>query len=159
MPVLDAIAGSSAAAAHNNTETSTGTGIAVPETSNTVTVDLSSAGWAGRIAGLKNQTKELREQRQRVAKELKAAQRKNKRLKERARCLSEEDMVHILVMKRTKSSANGSSEGGGSSTSGGASSSGIARAADGGPLAVDATSAVHAPLRADDELDDARPDV
>ena len=67
--------------------------------------------------------------------------------------------MHILVMKRTKSSANGSSEGGGSSTSGGASSSGIARAADGGPLAVDATSAVHAPLRADDELDDARPDV
>ena len=65
-------------------------------------VDSQVEGWCDRIASLKKQTQNLREQRQKLAKELKAAQRKNKRLKERARCLSEEDMVQILVMKRQK---------------------------------------------------------
>ena len=45
----------------------------------------------------------MREGRQKTCKELKTAMRKNKRLKERARHLSEEDMVQILVMKRNKS--------------------------------------------------------
>ena len=56
--------------------------------------------------------------RQKLAKELKAAQRKNKRLKERARMLSEEDMVQILVMKRGKTaSANEEAESSTSSSS------------------------------------------
>ena len=77
--------------------------------------------WADKIAQLKKNTVEARVHRQKLAKELKAAQRKNKRLKERARFLSEEDMVQILVMKRAKtaatkeeaeSSASSSSKGG-----------------------------------------------
>lgn len=70
-----------------------------------MTVDLSQTGWEGRIQELKVASNALRQHRQKVAKDLKAAQRKNKRLKERARCLSEEDMIQILVMKRGKSAA------------------------------------------------------
>ena len=62
--------------------------------------------WAGKIAELKKNTAEARLYRQKLAKELKAAQRKNKRLKERARMLSEEDMVQILVMKRGKTAGD-----------------------------------------------------
>ena len=75
------------------------------EAATSVTVPVETQGWAEKIAGLKKATSELREERQRVAKELKAAQRKNKRLKERARTLSEEDMMQILVMKRAKKEA------------------------------------------------------
>ena len=68
--------------------------------------DLDSAptGWADKIAELKKNTLEARAHRQKLAKDLKAAQRKSKRLKERARFLSEEDMVQIL-MKRAKTAA------------------------------------------------------
>lgn len=74
-----------------------------------MTVDLSQTGWEGRIQELKLASNALRQHRQKVAKDLKSAQRKNKRLKERARCLSEEDMIQILVMKRGKSAATASS--------------------------------------------------
>ena len=83
-----------------------------------MTVDLSSGSWPNRISELKKQTLELRATRQKVAKELKAAQRKNKRLKERARSLSEEDMLQILVMKRSRGTDTGSSDAAGSSTPG-----------------------------------------
>ena len=62
--------------------------------------------WADKIAELKKSTLEARLHRQRLAKDLKSAQRKNKRLKERARMLSEEDMVQILVMKRGKTAGD-----------------------------------------------------
>ena len=62
--------------------------------------------WAEKIAELKKSTAEARLHRQRLAKDLKSAQRKNKRLKERARMLSEEDMVQILVMKRGKTAGD-----------------------------------------------------
>ena len=81
-----------------------------------MTVDLSSGSWPDRITELKKQTLELRATRQKVAKELKAAQRKNKRLKERARSLSEEDMLQILVMKRARGTDTGASDAAGSST-------------------------------------------
>ena len=61
--------------------------------------------WPEKIAQLKKSTEEARSHRQKLAKELKSAQRKNKRLKERARFLSEEDMVQILVLKRQKTAA------------------------------------------------------
>ena len=74
--------------------------------------------WADKIAELKKSTLEARLHRQRLAKDLKSAQRKNKRLKERARMLSEEDMVQILVMKRAKTtSANEEAESSTSSSS------------------------------------------
>ena len=87
-----------------------------------MTLDLSQTGWEGRIQELKNTNMALRVHRQKVAKELKAAQRKNKRLKERARFLSEEDMVQILVMKRQKTTGTGSS----ASSAASSSSSGLA---------------------------------
>ena len=68
-------------------------------------LDTAPTGWAEKIAELKKTTMEARAHRQKLAKELKAAQRKSKRLKERARFLSEEDMVQILVMKRAKTAA------------------------------------------------------
>ena len=68
-------------------------------------LELAPTGWADKIAELKKTTVEARAHRQKLAKELKAAQRKSKRLKERARFLSEEDMVQILVMKRAKTAA------------------------------------------------------
>ena len=107
MPVVDAsTSGAGASAGHAGAE-ATGASAAVPEApANGLT--LASEGWAARIQELKKQTSQLREDRQRVAKELKAAQRKNRRLKERARCLSEEDMLQILVMKRAKSAENAS---------------------------------------------------
>ena len=102
------------------TSTSQGTADSnAKQTSDEMTVDLSQTGWEGRIQELKSASLALRQHRQKVAKDLKAAQRKNKRLKERARCLSEEDMIQILVMKRGKSggaSSSASSAASGSST-------------------------------------------
>ena len=68
-------------------------------------LDTTPTAWADKIVELKKNTAEARKYRQKLAKELKAAQRKNKRLKERARLLSEEDMVQILVMKRGKTAS------------------------------------------------------
>jgi len=61
---------------------------------------------ATRIQQLRKGQNKLREDRQKIARELKKALRKSKRLKERARQLSEDDMVQILVMKRSKQSGN-----------------------------------------------------
>ena len=44
----------------------------------------------------------MRDTKKNLAKDLKAAQRKTRRLKERARHLSEEDMMNILLMKRSR---------------------------------------------------------
>ena len=48
----------------------------------------------------------MRDTKKKLAKDLKAAQRKTRRLKERARHLSEEDMMNILLMKRSRSQEN-----------------------------------------------------
>jgi hypothetical protein len=61
---------------------------------------------ATRIHQLRKGQNKLREDRQKIARELKKALRKSRRLKERARQLSEDDMVQILVMKRSKQSGN-----------------------------------------------------
>jgi hypothetical protein len=61
---------------------------------------------ASRIHQLRKGQNKLREDRQKIARELKKALRKSRRLKERARQLSEDDMVQILVMKRSKQSVN-----------------------------------------------------
>ena len=85
--------------------------------------ETTGTGWAQRIKILKTEQQQLRSQRQKVTKDLKAAQRKNKRLKERARFLSEDDMVQILVMKRTKDAGNETAAV--VASTGGASSSGL----------------------------------
>ena len=122
-------------------------------------VDVSAGGWAARITGLKKQTQELREERQRVAKELKAAQRKNKRLKERARCLSEEDMVQILVMKRTMRNAVASSDAASSASSGAAIPAALTSDGHSSRPDMGAPAAVGTGLHEDDELDMERGDA
>ena len=115
MPVVDAVSGAGASSAGSHIEPTAGTGTAPPPPSaSSVLLDLGTGGWPARISDLKKQTLELRERRQKVAKELKAAQRKNKTLKERARCLSEDDMLQILLMKRSRSTVAESSDGAGS---------------------------------------------
>ena len=136
MPVVDAVIGEGAASAASHIEPAAGAGIAPPPPSvSSVMLDLSTCGWPSRISDLKKQTLELRERRQKVAKELKAAKRKNKTLKDRARCLSEDDMLQILMMKRARSTVGESSDGAGSSSSGSA-ASGAATPIAGGSASV-----------------------
>lgn len=79
--------------------------------------------WSMRIHDLREDQRKLRFERSRIAKELKAACRKNKRLKERARHLSEDDMMQILLMKQRKPSEPASASSSGTSSSAGSSSS------------------------------------
>ena len=101
MPVIDAAASAAVAPPDTRGQAIAGASNGSTTTAAGTLTDLPvESDWATRITDLKKQTIQLREDRQRVAKALKCAQRKNKRLKERARCLTEEDMVQILVMKR-----------------------------------------------------------
>ena len=119
MPVVDTVVSANAGSEEHAVDSSAGSGTAAPPASSSVAIaELSASGWPGKISELKKETLLLRASRQRVAKELKAAQRKNKRLKERARCLSEEDMLQILMMKRAKAAEAGSEQSAGSSSSG-----------------------------------------
>ena len=120
MPVVDIGHGADGdgAASANPATTANPTGEAPTEPKEMM---LKGIGWAERIRNLKSETHALREKRQKVAQELKAAQRKNRRLKERARCLSEEDMLQILVMKKAKSTSSAT---GSSSSAAGSASSG-----------------------------------
>ena len=79
---------------------------------------------ASRIQQLRGSQMRLREQKHKISKELKAAIRKSKRLKERARHLSEEDMLHILVMKRSKQATTAGPDTSAASSSGLSSASG-----------------------------------
>ena len=158
MPVVDASAPVAGASSGVVGGAPTGEGTAVAEAPpNIVTDELASMGWAARIQGLKKQTTQLREQRQRVAKELKAAQRKNRRLKERARCLSEEDMLQILVMKRARTADNASSADVETGGSGNGSSNASTVVTDAVAAEVGTTRAESSPP-SDGGLDDARAD-
>ena len=74
----------------------------------------------GAIDSLREEQQRVRDERKRLAKELKNAQRRKKRLKGRARALSNEDLLAVLLMReeRAAASASGSaaSSGAGSST-------------------------------------------
>ena len=89
----------------------------------------------------------LREQKQKISKELKAAIRKSKRLKERARHLSEEDMLHILVMKRSKQATTAGPDTSAASSSGLSSASGSGSGTTAGidDVAMPAVSAARMP--------------
>ena len=85
---------------------------------------------SAKIQALKAHAKQLREQRQRAAKELKAATRKATRLRKRARQLSDEDLVGVLMMRKT--ARHGAEEAGKRllEGKGAASSCGLVKAAD-----------------------------
>ena len=120
MPVVDAVASPNTTTQCNHHKAHSGANsFSVTATLEAVVDRLEHGGWAGRIASLKKQTKQLRDKRQRVAKHLKAAQRKNRRLKERALCLSENGIMSIVMMKRSKSGAEQIGTTGGSSSSNG----------------------------------------
>lgn len=67
---------------------------------------MTQVNWKDRISTLHTEAKHLRAQRNRVSKDLKSAMRKNKRIMERAKGLSEVDIVQILVMKRAKTATS-----------------------------------------------------
>ena len=77
-----------------------------------------------KIQNLRQEAQKLRDDRAKVSKQLKNEQRKNKRLKERAKHLTEDDMVAILSMKRAKKNQGGSSSSAGGATSVGSCSGG-----------------------------------
>ena len=73
-----------------------------------IPTDEVTKGWVGRVAELRAQQAELKAAKSKLSKDLKAALRKTKRLKDRARHLTEDDMLQILVMKRGKTSEDAS---------------------------------------------------
>ena len=102
---------------------------------------MTQVNWKDRISTLHTEAKQLRAQRNRVSKDLKSAMRKNKRIMERAKGLSEVDIVQILVMKRAKTaSALGATSSGDPSVNVDAreSTSAAAIAASGDDVAADA---------------------
>ena len=144
MPVLDA----AAAGQSPRTPSKTSPG---PDTTSTGSSNLSDpvnlpegtpqVNWKDRISTLHTEAKQLRAQRNRVSKDLKSAMRKNKRIMERAKGLSEVDIVQILVMKRAKTaSALGATSSGDASVNVEAreSTSAAAIAASGDDVAADA---------------------
>ena len=109
MPVLDAAAAGQSPLTPSKTSpdpdaTSTGSSnssdpVNLPE-------GMTQVNWKDRISTLHTEAKQLRAQRNRVSKDLKSAMRKNKRIMERAKGLSEVDIVQILVMKRAKTATS-----------------------------------------------------
>ena len=108
MPVLDAAAAGQSPRTPSKTSPD-------PDTTSTGSSNLSDpvnwpvgtaqVNWKDRISTLHTEAKKLREQRNRVSTDLKSAMRKNKRIMERAKGLSEVDIVQILVMKRAKTAS------------------------------------------------------
>ena len=58
---------------------------------------------------LKKQTEDLKIERKVIARNLKNAKRKSKRLKEKAKCLTTDDLMSLLAMKNSQAAASGSS--------------------------------------------------
>ena len=144
MPVLDAAAAGQSPRTPSKTSPD-------PDTTSTGSSNLSDpvnlpegtthVNWKDRISTLHTEAKQLRAQRNRVSKDLKSAMRKNKRIMERAKGLSEVDIVQILVMKRAKTaSALGATSSGDPSVNVDAreSTSAAAIAASGDDVAADA---------------------
>ena len=108
MPVLDTAAAGQSPRTPSKTSPD-------PDTTSTSSSNLSDpvnlregttqVNWKDRISTLHTEAKQLRAQRNRVSKDLKSAMRKNKRIMERAKGLSEVDIVQILVMKRAKTAS------------------------------------------------------
>ena len=144
MPVLDAAATGQSPRTPSKTSPD-------PDTTSTGSSNLSDpvnlpegttqVNWKDRISTLHTEAKQLRAQRNRVSKDLKSAMRKNRRIMERAKGLSEVDIVQILVMKRAKTaSALGATSSGDPSVNVDAreSTSAAAIAASGDDVAADA---------------------
>ena len=157
MPIVDTVSKSSSTTPHAKPieASSSGTSDAASVVS---VMDSVRTSWQERVQDLKTQTQRLREDRQRVAKDLKAAQRKNRRLKERARCLSEDDMMSILLMKRMKPTAATSNTKAASSSSTGDSSDATTLVLAEPCPSVEGTLAVGEGQRAESDVEDMRTD-
>ena len=144
MPVLDTAAGGQSPRTPSKTSPgpdTTSTGSSNPSGPVNLPEGTAQVNWKYRISTLHTEAKKLREQRNRVSKDLKSAMRKNKRIMERAKGLSEVDIVQILVMKRAKTaSALGATSSGDPSVNVDAreSTSAAAIAASGDDVAADA---------------------
>lgn len=123
MPVVDAsdaVRGTKRAGKVARDDAASGGSCTTSEAASLEEPALTGGNWDQRIKALKMEANQIRDDRRKVMRQLKAAQRKNKRLKERARTLSEEDMIHILSMRRNRSAsaddrASGSASGSASS--------------------------------------------
>ena len=102
MPVLDVVGGSGDAGSKRPKKAQSICDLVAEEAAEIVT-SAKMQNWAKRIQDLKKQQEEAKQTKKRLAKELKSAKKKTRRLKERARHLSEEDMMNILLMKRSRS--------------------------------------------------------
>ena len=99
MPVLDVVGGR-AKASSEHPEEKKSSGDPLAEETEEFLMSTKVQNWAKRIQDLKKQQDQVKGLRKKLSKDLKAAQRKTRRLKERARHLSEDDMMAILMMKR-----------------------------------------------------------
>ena len=109
MPVLDTAADGQSPRTPSKTSPdpdTTSTGSSNPSGPVNLPEGTAQVNWKDRISTLHTEAKKLREQRNRVSKDLKSAMRKNKRIMERAKGLSEVDIVQILVMKRAKTATS-----------------------------------------------------
>ena len=121
MPIVDAAQGSQSQKSRRPSEDGEASSSGAASSSqNGVAVagQLNGGNWQQRIKALKDEAKTMRDERKTVMKRLKAAQRKNKRLRDRARILSEEDMLHILSMRRDRAASMAESASAASSSSG-----------------------------------------
>ena len=108
MPVLDTAADGESPRTPSKTSPdpdTTSTGSSNPSGPVNLPEGTAQVNWKDRISTLHTEAKKLREQRNRVSKDLKSAMRKNKRIMERAKGLPEVDIVQILVMKRAKTAS------------------------------------------------------
>ena len=126
MPIVDVVDNSARGSNEQAGTTASSGAAAAEEAGKTLMTVAAARDWSSRIQELKKQQEDMKASKQALAKELKASKRKWRRLKERARCLSEDDMVNILMMKRAKSgdamSPRGQSTGGSQSSGSGAAS-------------------------------------
>ena len=63
---------------------------------------------SAQIAAMRDEQKTLRDQRNNLAKELKLAERKKSRLRRRARLLTDDELVNVLMMRKEAKAAAGS---------------------------------------------------
>lgn len=56
------------------------------------------------LKGLKQKAAQLRKEKQELARQLRNAQRKHKRLKEKAKQLSDQDLLSVMLLRRDKKS-------------------------------------------------------
>ena len=119
MPLIDASPGQS-----DNGDTTREASAAPPQshgsrTENAPHQDLTQLeSWDDKVKHLRSEATKMRDDRRKVMRSLKNSMAKAKRLRDKARTLSEEDMLQILKMRRASSSTDSSSPGSAAASSG-----------------------------------------